>query len=105
MLGHHGIVDGATVTHDMPVRHDELPERSLDLVEVGVGDESIDAGVDAGRLAAMHIAARRSHLLEHDPEKWIPVFGKVLQQKARAGSRFEEKSSRSSDWRAPCPWP
>ena len=75
-LRHHRIMDGAAVTHDIFVRYDELPERSLDLVEIDVGDESIDAGVDAGRLAAMHIAARRSHLLEHDPEKWIPVFGK-----------------------------
>src|SRR3954451_4523695 len=35
--------------------------------------------------------------LEHDPEKWIPVFGKIMRQlqKGRARWLFEEKSSRS----------
>ena len=50
-LRHHHIMDGATVTHDIVVRHDELPEQSVDLVEIDVGDETINAGIDAGRLA------------------------------------------------------
>jgi hypothetical protein len=62
---HHRIMNGATVTHDIFVRYDELPERGLDLVEVDVGDESIDAGIDAGRLAPMHIAARRNEIGQH----------------------------------------
>ena len=53
------------MTHDISVRRDELPERSLDLVEVDVGDEAIDAGIDAGRLAAVHIAARRNEMGQH----------------------------------------
>jgi hypothetical protein len=39
---------------------------------------------------------RGGALIEHDPEKWKPVFGKImLKQKAGAGWRFEEKPSRS----------
>ena len=39
---------------------DELLERRIDVVEIDIGDEAIDAGVDAGRLLAVHIAARRA---------------------------------------------
>jgi hypothetical protein len=45
---HHRIMDGATVPHDILARHDELLERSVDLEEIDVGDESINAGIDGG---------------------------------------------------------
>ena len=61
----HRIMDGATVTHEICVRHDELFQRSLDLVEVDVGDEPINAGIDGGRLWPVHVAVRRDEMSEH----------------------------------------
>jgi hypothetical protein len=42
----------AAVPHDVAVRGHELLERGIDVLEIDVGDEAIDAGVDAGRLFA-----------------------------------------------------
>src|SRR5215472_3884686 len=45
-------------------RRDKLLEGSIDIVEMDVGDESIDAGVYAGGLRPMHVAALR-HEMRH----------------------------------------
>jgi hypothetical protein len=52
------VVDRATVAHDISMRQDELFERGLDVVEVDVGGEAIDACLDAGWLLPMHIGFR-----------------------------------------------
>src|SRR5215475_16195777 len=53
------------------VRRDKLLEGGVDIVEMDVGDESIDAGVYAGGLRPMHVAAlwheMRQHLQIRDP--------------------------------------
>ena len=54
-----GVMDGAAVPHDIVVSDYELLEWRIDVVEVDVGDEAIDAGIDAGGFLAMHITARR----------------------------------------------
>src|SRR5260370_27066311 len=48
------------VPYDVAVRGHELLERGIDVVEIDVGDEAIEAGVDAGRPFAMDIALRRN---------------------------------------------
>src|SRR5260370_5729481 len=48
------------VPYDVAVRGHELLERGIDVVEIDVGDEAIDAGVDAGGPFAMDIALRRN---------------------------------------------
>src|ERR1700716_3574554 len=65
LFRHHRIMDGATVPRDIRVRHHELLERSVDLEEIDVGDESINAGIDAGRLWPMHVAVRRDEMGQH----------------------------------------
>src|SRR5262245_58837607 len=47
------------------VRRDKLLEGGIDIVEMDVGDESIDAGVDAGGLRSMHVAALRHKMGQH----------------------------------------
>src|SRR5262245_60557760 len=59
LLRRHHRVDGATVAHEVSMRDDELLERGLDIVEQDIGDEAIDACIDAGGLIPMHIAIRR----------------------------------------------
>ena len=44
------LVDRGAMVHQIGVRSDELLERRVDVVEVDVGDEAIDPGVDAGWL-------------------------------------------------------
>jgi hypothetical protein len=53
---------------------------------------------DSAEQSARHAPDPDAVCLKHDPEKWQPVFGKDYAQTktARAGWRFEEKSSRSS---------
>jgi hypothetical protein len=53
-----GLMNGATVPHDIIVSGYELLERHIDVVEIDVGDEAIDAGIDAGGFLAMHITPR-----------------------------------------------
>ena len=45
-------MNSAAVPHDIAVGGDELLERGIDVVEIDIGDEAIDAGVDAGRALA-----------------------------------------------------
>ena len=54
-----GVMDGAAVTHDIVMSAYELLEWRIDIVEVNIGDEAIDAGVNAGRSLAMQITTRR----------------------------------------------
>ncbi len=57
-LRRQGGVDRLAVAHEFGMRHDASLERRVDGVEVDVGDEAVDAGVDAGRRGAVHIAVR-----------------------------------------------
>jgi hypothetical protein len=41
------VVHGATVSHDVFMRYDELLKRGLNIVEVDIGDEAVDACIDA----------------------------------------------------------
>src|ERR1700726_4832890 len=58
-LGVDDLMNGAAMPHDIVMRDDELPERRIDVVEIDVGNEAVDAGIDAGRALAMHIALLR----------------------------------------------
>jgi hypothetical protein len=53
-------VDGTTVLRDIFVRHHELLERRLDLVEVDIGDEAINAGNGAEIVARVGRPKARS---------------------------------------------
>src|SRR5215470_8546290 len=47
------------------VRSDKLLEGGIDIVEMDVGDEPIDAGVNAGGFRPMHVAAHRHEMRQH----------------------------------------
>src|SRR6516225_6672245 len=64
-LRHHGSMDGAAVLDNSGMRHHELPKRGVNREEVDIGDESINAGIDAGWLRSVHIAARRDEIGQH----------------------------------------
>jgi predicted rRNA methylase YqxC with S4 and FtsJ domains len=51
-------MNGAAVPHDITVSGYELLERCIDVVEIDVSDETIDAGIDAGGFLAMQITPR-----------------------------------------------
>src|SRR5262249_36488076 len=51
--------------HQIGMRRDELLERRLDLVEINVGDESVDTGVDAGRLRPVQVAVRGDQVRQY----------------------------------------
>src|SRR5262245_13026021 len=53
---HHHFADCATVTHHVFTRDHALLERSIDIVEIDIGDEAINPRIDAGWLLPMHIA-------------------------------------------------
>jgi hypothetical protein len=53
-----GLMDGAAVMHDIVMSAYELLEWRIDVVEINIGDEAIDAGIYAGGFLAMQIAAR-----------------------------------------------
>src|SRR6266704_2995963 len=53
-LPRHRRVDRIAMTHEIFVRRDEYPQRRVDLVEMNVGDKSIDRGIDAARFCAEH---------------------------------------------------
>src|SRR5690242_3712335 len=55
-------VDRGAVADEIRLRDDELPKRRLDRVEIDIGDEAIDRGVDAGRLRAEDEALRRDEI-------------------------------------------
>jgi hypothetical protein len=50
--------------HQTVVRDHEFLQRRIDVVEVDVGNEAIDAGVDGRRSVAMHIALPRDQARE-----------------------------------------
>src|SRR5215510_4765274 len=51
--------------YEVRVRRDKLLEGGIDIVEMDVGDESIDAGVYAGGFPPMHVAALRHQTRQH----------------------------------------
>ena len=55
-------MNAATMPHDIVMRDDELLQRRVDVVEVDVGDEAVESGVDAGRLVAMDVAVCRNQV-------------------------------------------
>src|ERR1700680_4530739 len=57
-------VDGTAMLCQTVVRDHEFLQWRLDVVEVDVGDEAIDAGVDGRRSVAMHIALPRDQVRE-----------------------------------------
>ena len=46
---HHRFMDGGAMAHEILLGRHELLQRRVDVVEIDVGDEAVDAGVDAGR--------------------------------------------------------
>ena len=52
-------MDGATTAHQIAVRQDEPLQRRVDVEEIDVGDEAVDASIDASRLGPVHIAVGR----------------------------------------------
>src|SRR5262249_54268624 len=60
-----GGVNCRAMPYELAMRCDEPLERSLDLVEINVGNESIDAGVDARRLRPMQITVCRDQVRQH----------------------------------------
>ena len=50
-------MDRGAVVHEIGMRGDELLERRIDVVKMDIGDEAIDAGVDACRRLAVQVAA------------------------------------------------
>src|SRR5712691_1836989 len=61
----HGGVDGVAMAHEIGVGGDELLERRIDVVAMDIGDEAVDAGVDAGGLLAVQVAARGREVRQH----------------------------------------
>src|SRR5258708_23131577 len=52
------LMNRAAMQDDILVGDDELLQRRIDIVEIDVGDEAVDGGIDAGRLPAMDITLR-----------------------------------------------
>src|SRR5271169_3107464 len=50
----HRFVDRVAMADQIAMRRDELLERRVDVVEINVGDEAVDACINAGRLRAKH---------------------------------------------------
>ena len=57
-----GLMNGAAVPLDVVVGGHELLEWRIDVVEINVRDEAIDARINAGRFHTMQITARRRRL-------------------------------------------
>ena len=53
------------MTHHVFRRYNELPKRGLNIIEEDIGDETVDACIDAGRLLPMHIAGRGNDIGQH----------------------------------------
>ena len=47
------------------MRRDEALERRVDCVKMNIGDEAVDAGVDAGRRRPVHVAVCRYEPRQH----------------------------------------
>ena len=65
MVAHHRLMDFAAIAHEIFLGRDELLERRLDVVEIDIGNEAVDAGIDAGRPGPVHIPARRHEIGQH----------------------------------------
>ena len=50
LRSHHRFMDVGAMAHEVLLRRHELLQRRVDIVEMNVGDEAVDAGIDAGRL-------------------------------------------------------
>src|SRR5690349_5949067 len=50
-------VNGHAMAHNVLPRRHELFQRRVDLVEINIGDEAVDAGVDAGGVRSVYVAA------------------------------------------------
>src|SRR5215813_6497313 len=72
-----GGVNCSAMPNEIGMRRNELSEWSIDLVEINIGDESVDGGVDASRLRPMHVAIRRNKIRQH----------LQIRKSARVGSR------------------
>jgi hypothetical protein len=70
-------VDRGAMADEVGVRGDKLLERRIDRVEINIGDEAVDAGVDAGRLGSMQVAVR-GHEVRQNPQ---------IREPARVGGR------------------
>ena len=57
-----GLMNGAAVPLDVVVGGYELLEWRIDVVEINVRDEAIDARINAGRFRTMQITARREKI-------------------------------------------
>src|SRR3974390_2408162 len=57
-----GLMNGAAVPLDVVVGGYELLEWRIDVIEINVGDEAIDARINAGRFRTMQITARRENI-------------------------------------------
>jgi hypothetical protein len=65
LSAHHRFVDSHAVAHKVLPRRNELLERRLDIVEVDVGDEPVNAGVDAGRVGSVYISVSGNEIGEY----------------------------------------
>src|ERR1700730_6261663 len=65
VLPHHCFVDGGEMGHKIRLGRDELLERRVDVVKENIGDEAIDAGIDAGWGRPVHIAAGWNEAGQH----------------------------------------
>ena len=65
LSAHHRFVDSHAVAHKVLPRRNELLQRRLDIVEVDVGDEPVNAGVDAGRRGSVYISVSGNEIGEH----------------------------------------
>src|SRR5271170_6537447 len=70
-------VDRGAMADEVGVRDDKLLERRIDRVEINIGDEAVDAGVDAGRLGSMQVTVR-GHEVRQNPQ---------IREPASVGSR------------------
>src|SRR4029079_424724 len=62
---HHRLVDGCAMALRLRLRSAELLERRVDVVKKDIGDEAVDAGIDAGRRTPVHIAIGRNEVGKH----------------------------------------
>ena len=52
------------MAHEVLLRQHEFFERRIDRIEIDVGDEAVDAGIDTSRPLSVHVTAGRNELGE-----------------------------------------